>query len=149
MKKVLYFIFFSILSITLIGCNKDSLKLGPKSNYEINHNTISMTIDKESISNTGMKMKMINNSGENYEYGAEFSIEYQKKENWYSIIPKDEMNFNMMAYLLEDKMTKDFDINWEASYGKLPKGKYRIVKSINRENSNNEDIYIAAEFLID
>jgi len=148
MKKVLFCLCCGLLSISLVGCGSNSLKLGEKSNYEINNSTINMVIDKKSISNTGLKIFMENYTGENYEYGAGFSIEYQKKGIWYSIIPKEEMNFIMMAYLLENNTTKELNFNWEDSYGKLPSGKYRIVKSISKEKESVE-IYISAEFIIE
>lgn len=149
MTKILYFLCFIALGVVLVGCNKDSLKLGSKSNYEIDNRLVNMAINKESITNTSAEIYLINNAEKNYQYGAEFWIEYQKKGAWYMIIPKDEMNFNMIAYLLEDNTSKDFNINWENFYGKLPKGKYRIVKSLFPEDNKSEDIYVAVEFVIE
>ena len=133
----------------MVGCGTNSLKLGSKSNYEIDNGTVRLKINNESITNTGAKMQLINYTGENYEYGSEFSIEYQKNGTWYSIIPKEDMNFNMMAYLLEDNTTKELDINWENFYGKLPNGKYRIIKNFSKEKNRSEDVYVSAEFVIE
>lgn len=150
MKKVLCFLCFSILSITLVGCNQKSLKLKQKSNYEISNNDVIMTIDKGTVTNTGAKIQISNYTGQNYEYGAEFFIEYQKNGTWYMIIPKNEMNFNMMSYLLVNDEIKEYNLNWESSYGKLPSGKYRIVKSFSLEkDQSKDDIYVSAEFTIE
>ncbi len=149
MKKILYFLSFIALSVVSVGCHKDSLKLGSKSNYEINNCLVNMAINNENITNTSAEIYLINNTGKNYQYGAEFWIEYQKKGTWYMIIPKDEMNFNMIVYLLEDNASKEFNINWGNFYGKLPKGKYRIVKSLFTEENKSEDIYVAVEFIIE
>ena len=48
------------------------------------------------------------------------------------------------------KETKEIELNWENGYGKLSKGNYRIIKSIDIEKENEifETFYISAEFTI-
>ncbi len=46
-------------------------------------------------------------------------------------------------------MSKIFNVNWESLYGKLPKGKYRIIKSVLSNKNKIEDIYVAGEFIIE
>ena len=49
MKKVLYFLCLGTLTILLVGCGTNSLKLGSKSNYEIDNGTVRLKINNESI----------------------------------------------------------------------------------------------------
>ena len=45
--------------------------------------------------------------------------------------------------ILKPDESKEIDIDWSYGYGKLPKGDYRIIKSV---FSDNNEIYISGEF---
>ena len=51
----------------------------------------------------------------------------------------------MIGYILKPDESKEIDIDWSYGYGKLPKGDYRIIKSV---FSDNNEIYISGEFTI-
>ena len=63
----------------------------------------------------------------------------------------DNIAFNSMAYEPDINGRLKFDINWEYAYGKLDKGKYRLIKSalIDSEPCNEKGCnhyYISVEF---
>ena len=151
MKKVFYLLFLVSLGIILTGCNKDNLNLGEKSNYDITEDQVIINIDKESITNTGIKITLVNKTENEYEYGSGFTIEYFKNNNWYLVTPKKETDYNMMSYSLEPNAEKVFEYNWKEIYGELPKGKYRVIKELDlrKENNSFDKIIVAAEFIIE
>lgn len=151
MKKIFYLLFLVSLGIILTGCNKDNLNLGGKSNYNITKDQVVINIDKESITNTGIKITLVNKTENEYEYGSGFIVEYLKNNNWYSITPKKEIDYNMMSYTLEPKIEHTFEYNWKEIYGELPKGKYRIIKELDlrKENNSFDKIVVATEFTIE
>ena len=67
-------------------------------------------------------------------------IEKQKDGNWYDVktVIKD-YGFNEIGYLPNNKGEVEFNVDWEWLYGKLPLGKYRLLKQVNSE-------YISVEF---
>lgn len=86
-----------------------------------------------------------NKTDENYTYGEPYFIEVQKNDFWYKLRPKNELNFILIGYILKPDESKEIDIDWSYGYGKLPKGDYRIIKSV---FSDNNEIYISGEFTI-
>ena len=73
-------------------------------------------------------------------YGEWYKIEKQKDGNWYDVktVIKD-YGFNEIGYLPNESSEVEFNVDWEWLYGKLPTGKYRLLKQVNSE-------YISVEF---
>lgn len=61
------------------------------------------------------------------------------------------LNFNLPAFSLKSKETKELELNWENGYGKLASGDYRIIKSIDieKEDGTFDTFYVSAEFTIE
>lgn len=57
------------------------------------------------------------------------------------------MIFNMITYQLKKGEEKEENVKWTSYYGKLSKGKYRLVKSFNLETTK-EEFYTSSEFII-
>lgn len=57
--------------------------------------------------------------------------------------------FNEPLFDVEEGKSKELDLKWEYGYGKLPRGKYRIVKKVYFENDREQEFYISVEFNID
>ena len=60
------------------------------------------------------------------------------------------IDFMCNSHDLKVDETKEFNLEWENTYGKLPKGTYRIIKKIYRDYKNDamNKFYSAVEFTI-
>lgn len=61
------------------------------------------------------------------------------------------LNFNLPAFSLKSKETKELELNWENGYGKLASENYRIIKSVDVEKADGtfDTFYVSAEFTIE
>lgn len=152
MKKILIL----ILSLTLVGCpdssKNNSVNIGKESKYTLSDNLVSIRIKEKTLTKSSATFILTNHTDENYDYGDSYSLEYEKDGIWYEIIPNNDMNFNLIAYLLKSKESKEITINWKYHYGKLVTGKYRIIKNVfrqlDRPIESNDFVYIGIEFII-
>lgn len=155
MKTIIKVFMINILCFSLFGCSNNSVKLGAKSQYEITDNIISMTIKEETLTDKAATVLLVNHTDKRYGFGESYIIEYNKNGTWYKINSTNKLNFTMIGRSLESNTTLVIEINWENVYGKLTRGKYRIIKSFylmeaeSKEMINSEDIYVCAEFTVE
>lgn len=142
MKKIFLTI---LLALTLTGCNKTNLL--EESTLNMNNEYLKMEINEEKTTNEGITFKLINISNYDLTYGLSYHLEKEENDKWYKVKPKEEMHFIMVAYNLKKGEEKEENLKWTSYYGKLSKGKYRIVKSFNLENTK-EMFYTSQEFII-
>ncbi len=152
MKKVFLIILLcGILSLGVSGCWKSGkgLDIGAKSDIKIMQNDVIMTIKEGTLTNKGATLILTNNSDKNLQYGNPYEIEIKKDGEWHKI--NVELYFNLPAFQLLPKESKEIELNWEYGYGKLTKGEYRIIKDIDYEYEEGryESFYIAVEFTIE
>ncbi len=149
-KKILTILicFFTVLG--LVGCenNKNNFKVGIESTIKTSEKGISLSVKKGTLTNVGATLVLKNDSDVDAEYGYPYEIEIKKDEKWYKI--NVEIDFILPAFELKSKETKEIELNWENGYGKLAKGDYRIIKSINieKEDETFDTFYVSAEFTI-
>ena len=62
---------------------------------------------------------------------------------WYALEAKEPVAVTMQLLWIPHGSTDTYEINWEASYGKLAGGHYRIMKSV---TDDKQGYYLAAEF---
>ncbi len=156
MKKTLTMVLIGILCFALVGCTNESkgnsVNIGEKSKYVLRDDLVSMSVEEKSITNSKANLILVNHTDEIYIYGEPYSIEYKKDGIWYEIVPINDMNFNMIAYILESKDSKKITVDWEYHYGKLAPGKYRVIKDVFRDLDRpiepSDKVYIGAEFEI-
>lgn len=152
MKKVFLIILLcGFLSLGVSGCWKSEkgLDIGGKSDIKIMQNDVIMTIKEGTLTNKGATLILTNNSDKNLQYGNPYEIEIKKDGEWHKI--NVELYFNLPAFQLLPKESKEIELNWEDGYGKLTKGEYRIIKDIDYEYEEGryESFYIAVEFTIE
>lgn len=152
MKKVFLIILLcGILSLGVSGCWKSGkgLDIGGKSDVKIMQNDVIMTIKEGTLTNKGATLILTNNSDKNLQYRNPYEIEIKKDGEWHKI--NVELYFNLPAFQLLPKESKEIELNWEYGYGKLAKGEYRIIKDIDYEYEEEryESFYIAVEFTIE
>lgn len=140
MKKILIFVFMLIYITTLIGCAPRS-----KSAYHIT-DVENVTISITDVSPIGATVTIKDNNDPAAIYGAWYKIEKQIDGDWYDIEPViEEYGFSYIGYLPDQNNQVTFDIDWEWLYGKLPAGKYRLLKEFGVLDNKK---YIAVEFEI-
>ena len=151
MKRKLFVILLCgvmVLGMTGCGKQKNELNIGNKSDIKISQNDVIMTIKEGTLTNKSATLVLTNNSDKNFQYGNTYEIEIKKDGEWHKI--NVELNFDMPAFPLSSKESKEIELNWENEYGKLSKGTYRIIKGINYEYEEGKykSFNIAVEFTI-
>ena len=151
MKKRLLIIFLcGVMALGVTGCGKqkNELDIGNKSDIKVSQNDVIMTIKAGTLTNKSATLVLTNYSDKNFQYGNPYEIEIKKDGEWHKINVK--LNFDMPAFPLSSKESKEIELDWENGYGKLAKGTYRIIKGINYEYEEGkyETFNVAVEFNI-
>ena len=151
MKKILFAILLcGIMTLGMTGCGKqkNELDIGNKSDIKISQNDVIMTIKEGTLTNKNATLVLTNNSDKNFQYGNPYEIEIKKDGEWHKI--NVELYFDMPAFQLSAKESKEIELDWENGYGKLAKGTYRIIKGIDYEYEEGkyETFNVAVEFTI-
>lgn len=150
MKKILSITLLCIITtlvITGCGVEKESV-IGEKSSVQIIEREFSLSIKKDTLSQTGAVLVLKNNGKIDAQYGSSYEIEKKQNGEWHKI--EAQLYFNMIAYSLKSNEVKEINLNWEKDYGKLSPGEYRLIKTIDIENDDGTftSFNIAAEFTI-
>ena len=137
-----------VLGMTGWGKQKNEFNIGNKSDIKISQNDVIMTIKEGTLTNKSATLVLTNNSDKNFQYGNTYEIEIKKDGEWHKI--NVELNFDIPAFPLSSKESKEIELNWENGYGKLAKGTYRIIKDIDYkyEEGKYKSFNIAVEFTI-
>ena len=145
-KSIITILICGALIIGLTGCVKNKLDIGDKSNIKITQNDVSMSIKDGTLTSTRATIILTNNSDKDFEYGNPYEIQIKKDGEWHKI--NVDLYFTLSAIILKPKESKEIEINWEEAYGRLPKGTYRIIKSISykKEEGSFETFNLAVEF---
>lgn len=112
--------------MTGCGKKKNEFDIGNKSDIKISQNDVIMTIKEGTLTNKSATLVLTNNNDKNFQYGNPYEIEIKKDGEWHKI--NVELNFDMPAFKLLSKESKEIELDWENEYGKLAKGTYRIIK---------------------
>ena len=132
MKKSIALILALVCTVLFAGCAKQSTYISAQ--FE------NVKISIADVSSTGATVKIKDTNNDPYVYGEWYKIEKQKDGNWYDVKTViSDYGFNEIGYLPNNNGEVEFKIDWEWLYGKLPSGKYRLLKQVNSE-------YISVEF---
>ena len=149
-KTILTILLCGVIVLGMTGCGKqkNEFDIGNKSDIKISQNDVIMTIKEGTLTNKSATLVLTNNSDKNFQYGNPYEIEIKKDGEWHKI--NIELNFDMPAFPLSSKESKEIELDWENGYGKLAKGTYRIIKGINYEYEEGKykSFNIAVEFTI-
>lgn len=111
---------------------------------------ISMIIQKGTLTNKSATIIITDTTGKENIYGQEYRIDKYENNSWkvLDIVFEGNYGWNSIGYIVDDYNKLEFNIDWEWLYGKLKKGKYRIVKSTSMplESANH---YFSVEFEIE
>lgn len=149
-KTILTILLCGVMVLGMTGCGKqkNEFDIGNKSDIKISQNDVIMTIKEGTLTNKSVTLVLTNNSDKNFQYGNPYEIEIKKDGEWHKI--NVELNFDMPAFQLLSKESKEIELDWENEYGKLAKGTYRIIKGIDYEYEEGkyETFNVAIEFII-
>lgn len=149
-KTILTILLCGVMVLEMTGCGKkkNEFDIGNKSDIKISQNDVIMTIKEGTLTNKSATLVLTNNSDKNFQYGNTYEIEIKKDGEWHKI--NVELNFDIPAFPLSSKESKEIELNWENGYGKLAKGTYRIIKDIDYkyEEGKYKSFNIAVEFTI-
>ena len=149
-KTILTILVCGVMVFGMTGCGKqkNELDIGNKSNIKISQNDVIMTIKEGTLTNKSATLVLTNNSDKNFRYGNPYEIEIKKDGEWHKI--NVELIFDIPAFQLPSKESKEIELNWENGYGNLATGTYRIIKGIDYEYEEGEykSFKIAVEFTI-
>lgn len=149
-KTILTILLCGVMLLGMTGCGKqkNEFDIGNKSDIKISQNDVIMTIKEGTLTNKSATLVLTNNSDKNFQYGNPYEIEIKKDGEWHKI--NVELDFDMPAFPLSSKESKEIELDWENGYGKLAKGTYRIIKGINYEYEEGkyETFNVAIEFTI-
>lgn len=82
-----------------------------------------------------------NSSDKEYSYGEQPFLGIFTEDEWHIIPYKENVAWNMMAYILLTNDIREHSFNINYNYNKLKKGNYRIVKELS--SSDSKEIAIA------
>ena len=149
-KTILTILLCGVMVLGMTGCGKqkNEFDIGNKSDIKISQNDVIMTIKEGTLTNKSATLVLTNNNDKNFQYGNPYEIEIKKDGEWHKI--NVELNFDMPAFQLLSKESKEIELDWENKYGKLAKGTYRIIKGIDYEYEEGkyETFNVAIEFTI-
>lgn len=118
---------------------------------DVNANTnIVLEIVEDTLSPSGVVIKMTNYTDENLWYGEDFTLVEWIDEKWYVVPYKDDENYGFPAigYTLAAKQSEEMNIAWDYAYGELSPGTYQLIKSFSEEGST-QNYNSAVEFSIE
>ena len=123
MRKILSIMLVTITVILLIACSSKESIYQPT---ELENVGVSVS----DISATGATLIIKDTNEAYYTYGEWYVIEKEKDGTWYEVKSKvEDLCFDSIGYIPNEEKEIEFQINWEYTYGKLPSGHYRILKT--------------------
>ena len=140
MKRMIIALCLSVLML-LAACggtlNKSDLKPSPYEESELSGGVAMSAASSVVGPDTEMiNLRIINATDKELTFGADYTLETQLDGEWYVVPPKEEMSFIMIAYILEAHGTAQVEAALSGPYGKLPDGRYRVVKGFSSEDGN-------------
>ncbi len=111
-------------------------------------------IEIKDLTSTSMTLIIHDNNPNRISYGSDFYIERYNNGSWDKVKETGEnYAFNDMAYYVDENGILEMNVNWTNMYGDLPKGTYRIVKTVFFDSDipidDNDYYYIWQEFEIE
>ena len=142
-----------ICIIIVLGCitlyfKRNQLLIGGVSHTIVENEYISMTIKEGTLKKTGTTILLKNNSLTDFQYCSDYEIEKKQEGLWHNI--GIAIDFICESDNLKVSETKEIDLEWENTYGKLTSGTYRIIKTIYRDYPNDpmNKFYASVEFTV-
>ena len=154
-KKLLTLLLsLSVVTLSLIGCssNETATENNPFNKFSYTCKNSNIVVNATDVSATGMSLTYTwpdYNGTNEMSVDSVYYIEEWNGDEWLTRGLKSDISpdftFASSFRVTGDGLFKD-KIDWTASYGELPNGRYRFSKQILTGNSNYETFYI--EFVV-
>lgn len=146
MKKIVFILL--VLSLLFSGCEVNR-SIGVS--QEVITKTDVVKLQVKEATDEKLAIEIINKSKNEVGYDEAYFLEFNKNGEWHRLKPKYDESFNTVEYVLEKEKSCTWGDNISRIYGKLPEGKYRLIKyfTIFEKNTySGEDIILSAQFII-
>ena len=123
---------------------------GVGDSYELN-TLDGVTMRMEKYTSTGGDIEIRNETDKKITFGDWYELQTEVNGKWISLpYIIDNAAFHQVAYNAPKDETVIHEVKWDVFYGKLPKGKYRIIKDMLDFMGTGDytEYYLAAEFEI-
>lgn len=145
MKKIIAIVLCIILSLSMIGCNR---------NKKFDEGDVTMVVVQESVTPLGLTVHINIKSKIDVNGGIDYDFTIEKKENgeWVPVQEIGERSTSTETYIFQGE--RDLKIYWSEIYGELIPGEYRVVKffypgAVETANISENGFYLTAEFIIE
>lgn len=91
--------------------------------------TLYLKVEKNTVTPTSLTYRIYNRTDEEIYYGVDYEIEVYQDGGWQSF--DVDAAWIEIAVVLPANDNNEEAIDWTNIYGKLPKGKYRLIKTVN------------------
>lgn len=136
-KRIILFIVFLLLFAGLIVYSV-IFSYGVAEPLDLAEN-ITMEIKEGTLTNKGATVIITDLSGDDNTCNKSFNLERKRNGKWHKMVRKSPVEVLVGSTKKDEDNKIELELNFEAYYGTLKKGYYRIVKEINGKN-------IAVEF---
>ena len=148
MKKMAVFFLASLCTlIFFVGCSKtvEESTYRPieveaeESTYQpVEVENVSLSITDVSPSGATVTIRDTNENP--YVYGQWYKVEAERDGKWYDIkLLSEHYGFTEEGWIVGENDELNFDVDWSRLYGRLPEGRYRLLKRVKQQ-------HIAVEF---
>ncbi len=146
MKKIVFILL--ALSLLFSGCNANR-SMGISQEVITKTNVVKLQVKE--ATNEKLAIEIINKSKNEVGYDEAYFLEFEKNGEWHRLKPKHDESFAEIEYVLEKEKNCTWGDNISRIYGKLPEGKYRLIKYFTifeKDTYSGEDIILSAQFRI-
>lgn len=160
MKKISLIIIAALLISSLLGCDmikkviNDASLGNPIDTDGDRVGYTGATIERVSNTDTSLSVRIYNGTSSTWQSGnmRDYSLEAERDGEWYEVTQIGEFanTIELMIFSPNDEVKHTFD--FAERYGKLSRGKYRVVKSFwanATETSEAGEFYLICEFTVE
>ncbi len=118
-------------------------------------NSLGLELTAKDVTPSGMTLVVKQNGGNatgEIQTGEDYSLKVNKNGEWVDVETViEDYAWNSIAYMIEKDGEREFEIDWEWLYGKLERGKYKLVKSFMdfRGTGDYDSTILGVEFEIE
>ena len=118
-------------------------------------NGFEMRIDPDSVTPTGLRLAMVNNTEFYVGHGVMFSIEQYIDGNWEQVPFISSFGWILPLLIIHPNTISEENIEWCFKHGELPPGQYRLVRNFMNMGVNmwgvqrTDDAYLYALFSVE
>lgn len=114
--------------------------------------TIGVSMAFSELSADGGTLTLTNSTGKDLTFGEDYKLYVWKDGDWQEYPVKDDQEyaFDMLGIILNAGKTVDWKVDWSIMHGTLPKGRYKIEKSILEVFAPGDikEYYVSCQFII-